>query len=105
VLLLATVQLNGNRIEIENSHLESIVQITRDYQKNMTWLIEHYDKLRSQFPDEYVGVYDQKLIEHAKKLNDLLEYIVNQCTIDIRSVAIRKLSKQTEQLFLTSLAL
>ena len=102
---LATIQLDGNEVELGNSELESIAKITRDYEKNVIWLIQHYKELQSQYQDEYVAVYDQTLIGHAKKLNDLLEYVANQHVIDFRSMAIKKLSKRTEQLFLMSIAL
>jgi hypothetical protein len=79
--------------------MANILAIRRDYQKNLTWLLDNYDDLLQQFQDEYVAVYDEHLVANANTIELLYTKMSGQ-HIDPRSVAVRKIAKKTEQLIL-----
>ena len=98
---MATVQLRGRRVPLTltSSEKEGILAIRRDHQKNLLWILSHYDELPEEFPDQYVAVYDEQLVAHANSISELVATISCQ-HIDPRAVAVRKMMKKTEQLIL-----
>jgi hypothetical protein len=98
---MATVQLRGGEVSLTltSSEKANMLAIRRDHQKNVMWMLKHYDELLQQFPDEYVAVYDEWPVAHAKTILDLSAKMSDQ-HIDPRSVAVRKITKKTEQLIL-----
>jgi len=74
--------------------------IRSDHDKNVSWLIAHYDELLKRFPDQYIAVYDEEVLATAKTLDALSKRIETEATIvpkfDIRAVVTRKISTAPE---------
>jgi len=76
----------------------------RDYETNLRWLFVHYDELLSKYPEEYVAVYDQQPVAHSNDIQNLQNQLNNlygeHKIEDLRSIAVRQVTKKTEQLIL-----
>jgi len=85
-------------LNLSREEIDCILAIRSDYAKNMDWLLAHYDELRKLHPDKYVAVLDQKPVAFANSVETLMQ-ILSRGTVDVRSVAIKKLSSKREELF------
>jgi len=103
---MALAQIKKGKTEelgLSSSQLDSITKIRRDYMENMKWLTEHFDDLQKKYGEQYVAVFDKEPVGHSDDLSELIGELSGK-HVDLRSVAIQKLSSKTEQLFLTSFA-
>ncbi len=53
----------------------SLEQKFQQADENENYAINEFNKIRSQYPDEYVGIVDRQVRYHDKKLEDLLASI------------------------------
>ena len=53
----------------ENRLLEEMVQ----YERDLAWVIDNYDELIREYADAYVAVLNGKVVEHASRVEDLVE--------------------------------
>jgi len=66
--------LREELISPEDSELEALeVQ-----EENTKWIIENYHTLKCNYPNEWVGVYQRKVIDHAKILKNLMKKLNNK---------------------------
>lgn len=43
-----------------------------EFQKDTDWLDKNYDELKKNYPEEYVAVYKEKVVDHDSDLDKLL---------------------------------
>lgn len=51
---------------------ENIHKTLQDFQRDTRWLDGNYDELKERFPEEYVAVYREKVVDHDPNLEELL---------------------------------
>lgn len=67
--------MEGNEvITIESLGLnrDHIIQTIEEKRSNGNWMREHKQQLREKYPDEYVAVYNEKVVSHSDDLAVLL---------------------------------
>ncbi|MEA2089917.1 MAG: DUF5678 domain-containing protein [Thermoproteota archaeon] len=68
--------------------------------ENKAWLNEQIDKLRGEYPDEYVAVNQGEIVGHNKDLAKLLKTLRSQFGKFIDHIAIDFVSKKKIELIL-----
>ncbi len=104
---MSTVQMRirgRNRFLTVPSDYEGIREMRRDYELNLRWLLAHYDEFLTQYPEEFIAVYDREVVAHANTIEQLRSQLNKQfgekMIEDARSIVIRKITAKTEQLIL-----
>lgn len=81
-------------VNLSSEEVANILTVKSDYEKNMTWLLAHFDELAKYHKDQYVAVCDDKAVAFADTIEALIDEMADQ-PYDIRSAAIRQLSHAT----------
>ncbi|MBS3070888.1 hypothetical protein J4407_01135 [Candidatus Pacearchaeota archaeon] len=64
-------------------------KIVQGFSDNFEYFDENYENLRIEYPDEWVAIYNRKIIGHGKNLINLLEGLSKK-EIDTRKVITRR---------------
>ena len=51
----------------------SVAEELRQFEKDMDWISAKYSELANEYPEEYVAVYDCRMVDHGSHLNRLME--------------------------------
>lgn len=51
---------------------QAMIQQMEGFERDMDWLQRHYDNLAGKYPDEYVAVLDEKVVDHDRDLRRLM---------------------------------
>lgn len=71
----------------------------RKFDKNVEWFQSHYEKLKSQYNEEYVAIGNGGLLDHDPGLERLVERL-RQKQVDMGAVVIEFLTNKKLQLLL-----
>lgn len=69
------------------------------FDKNMKWFQDNYEKLRELYAEEYVAVYNEKVVMHNKDVRTLIAQLRKRYK-DIGAVVIEFVSKEKYELIL-----
>ena len=81
------------------SNQKRILAVFAEMERNARWISRNIDELRSEFQDEYVAVFQQHVVEHAKSRAELLEKLKRRPNIN-DSVAIEFISSKNMKFLL-----
>ena len=75
---------------------QALLQQLEGFELDMKWLSQHYDRLKEQYPDQYVAVLDHKVVDHDDSLKSLVarldqKYQANSGRIAIKYVTPKKI--------------
>lgn len=85
--------VNGSESAMLNQKLNMLLQ-------NKLWLSERMDRLRKEYPDEYVAVDQGKIVGHDKNLAKLMKRLRRQFGKHIDHIAIDFVSAKKIELIL-----
>ncbi len=68
--------------------------------QDTVWLVNKYDELREQYPNEYVAAYKKRVIDHDKDMLALLERLKSKYNDNISRFAIEFVSAEDFELIL-----
>ena len=51
---------------------QALLNTLEEFQRDSRWLDGHYDKLKKRYAEEYVAVYQEKVIGHDADLDRLM---------------------------------
>ena len=55
--------------------MSEILALFDEHDRNWSWFREHYDELVEKFDEEFVAIYEQKVIDHDKDISALMERV------------------------------
>jgi len=68
--------------------------------QDTVWLVNKYDELREQYPNEYVAAYKKRVIDHDRDMLALLERLKSKYNDNISRFAIEFVSAEDFELIL-----
>lgn len=77
-----------------------IAQELRGFEENMNWLNKHYEKLKRQYPDKYVAVFDKKVVDHDSDLNTLMRRLDTNYAKESNRIAVKYVTTKKIELIL-----
>ena len=70
------------------------------YERDLHWILENYDRLIQEHGDEYVAVLEGKVIDHDREIEPLVERLRSQYKEEFRRIVIEFIYKEHPQLVL-----
>lgn len=77
-----------------------MIQEMERFEKDTDWLQKHYDKLAEKYPDEYIAVLNEKIVDHNRDLRRLMGRIEAKYPKERGRVAIKFVSPRKVELIL-----
>lgn len=77
-----------------------IAQELRGFEENMNWLNKHYEKLKKQYPDKYVAVFDKKVVDHDSDLSTLVRRLETNYAKESNKIAVKYVTTKKIELIL-----
>lgn len=54
---------------------QALASMLEDFQRDTRWLSQNYDELKETYPEEYVAVYNESVVDHDPDLDSLMARI------------------------------
>ena len=70
------------------------------FERDMKWLSQHYDKLKEQYPDQYVAVLAHRVADHDSDLKSLVARLNEKYQADSGRIAIKYVTPKKVELIL-----
>jgi len=70
------------------------------FERDMKWLSQYYDKLKEQYPDQYVAVLGHRVVDHDKDLKSLVARLNQKYQADSSRIAIKYVTPKKVELIL-----
>ena len=67
---------------------EALTTKLKRFESDTKWIIEHYDELKIEYPDEWVASFNNKVIGHDKDLANLMEKLRAKYQADAGHIAV-----------------
>ena len=77
-----------------------LAQQLERFERDMDWLQKHFDDLTEKYPNEYVAVLDEKVVDHNIDLRRLMGRIEAKYPKELDRVAIKFISPEKVELIL-----
>lgn len=77
-----------------------IAQELREFEENMDWLNKHYEKLKKEYPENYVAVFNRKVVDHDSNLNTLMKRIETNYPGQDSKIAVKYVTAKKIELIL-----
>ena len=78
----------------------SAIEELKQFEKDMDWISGKYSELAEQYPEEYVAVYDCKVVGHGNDLNRLMKQLKTKYGEVATRIAIQYVSPRKDELIL-----
>jgi hypothetical protein len=79
--------------------MDSVVAVLSRYEENAKWISKHYNELK-KFTDEWVAAFDCAVIDHDRKLNNLVKRLRKKYPKDYNEIAVEYVTaKEIEPIF------
>jgi hypothetical protein len=80
--------------------VSAIEQQLKQFEKDTDWIFAKYSELANRYPEEYVAVYECKVVDHGNDLNRLMERLRTKYDDAATSMAIQYVSPRKDELIL-----
>lgn len=74
--------------------MEILLQELKEFKRDSRWLEQHYDQLAAQYINQYVAVYQEKVIDHDRDLQALRNRLTQSYPAAADHIAIEYLTSQ-----------
>ena len=78
----------------------SITEQIKEFESNTKWIDDHYQELKAKYPDEYVAVWNEKVVGHGMELPSLMETLWKCYPEDYRHTPVEYISTEDVHLIL-----
>jgi len=79
---------------------QALAQELEGFERDMGWLHKHYDTLKGKYPNEYVAVLDETIVDHHRDLRRLMGRIEAKYPEEHDRIAIKFVSPEKIELIL-----
>ncbi len=79
---------------------QTLMQQLEGFEKDMDWLNSRYEELKSKYPDEFVAVLRENIVDHDRDLSKLMGRLETRFPEDFPRIAIKFVSTKRVELIL-----
>jgi len=79
---------------------EKLTAKLKRFESDTKWLIEHYDDLKIEYPEEWVASFNNKVVGHDKDLSNLMEKLRAKYREDAGHIAVEFVTPRKVELIL-----
>lgn len=79
---------------------QALLEQLEGFELDMKWLSQHYDRLKEQYPDQYVAVRAYKVVDHDNDLKTLVARLSEKYQTNSGRIAIKYVTPKEVELIL-----
>jgi len=79
---------------------QTLLEQLEGFELDVKWLSQHYDKLKEQYPDQYVAVLAHRVVDHDNDLKSLVARLDEKYQEDSGRIAIKYVTPKKVELIL-----
>jgi len=79
---------------------QAFLEQLEGFERDMKWLSQHYDRLKEQYPDQYVAVLAYSVVDHDSDLKSLVARLNEKYHADSGRIAIKYVTPKKVELIL-----
>jgi hypothetical protein len=79
---------------------QAFLEQLEGFERDMKWLSQHYDRLKEQYPDQYVAVLAYSVVDHDSDLKSLVARLDEKYQADSGRIAIKYVTTKRVELIL-----
>ena len=80
----------------------TLVEQLKEYESNTKWIGSHYEGLKKKYPDEWVAVWKEKVVEYSSDLPSLMETLKEKYPDDCKRFSVKYIGIEDVHLILES---
>ena len=84
----------------DRKKIKGVEEEIKKFEENSRWFSRHYDELSRKYPDEYVAVYNCRIVDHDRDLDRLISRINRKYKDSSRVIAVEFVSSRKVELIL-----
>lgn len=77
--------------------MQDLVEDLTKFEEDFRWLHQHYDRLKSQYPEEYVAVFQKQVVDHDSSLEQLMRRLRAQYPQEVGRIVLEFVSTKIRQ--------
>ena len=82
---------------------QDLVKELETFEGNLKWIDEHYDALKNKYPDQWVAVFNRKVVGNNKKLKKVIRKLKESFPQHYNHIAVEYVSTKKIELILGGL--
>jgi hypothetical protein len=79
---------------------KELLEQLEGFEEDMKWLNKNYDRLKKEYPEEYVAVLNQKVVDHGDDLKILVARLEEKYPKESDRIAIKYITTKKVELIL-----
>lgn len=80
----------------------TVVESIKEFEANSKWIGFHYSELKEKYPEEWVAVWKEEVLEHGKDLPSIIETLRKRYPEDHSHIPVEYISTEDIHLILGS---
>ena len=77
------------------------IEEMKAFEANSIWIGSHYRELREKYPDEYVAVWEERVVEHGPEIPAIMESLRGKYPDDYRHIPVEFVNSEDIELILS----
>lgn len=78
----------------------SAIEDLKQFEKDMDWIFSHYEKLKLRYPEQYIAVFKNNLIDHDSEMKGLMARLRRKYGEQAASIAVEFITAKKDELIL-----
>lgn len=74
--------------------MQPLVEGLKQFEEDTSWLYEHYDRLKLEYPDQFIAVFQQQVVDHDPDLSRLMERLRERYQEEAGRIAVEYISRK-----------
>jgi hypothetical protein len=79
----------------------TVIEEMKAFEANTIWIDSHYKELREKYPDEYVAVWKERVVEHGPEIPAIMESLKEKYPSDYSHIPIEFINSEDIELILS----
>ena len=78
----------------------TVLEKLKNFERDTKWIIKNYDELKMEYPDEWIASFGQRILDHSKGLDELMDRLREKYPENWKDIAIKFVSPQEVEMIL-----
>lgn len=79
---------------------QEVLRGLRSFERDSRWIDKHHEELKRLYPDEWVACYEERIIEHDKKLEALVKRLKTKYPEEKKHIAVEFIETEEIEMIL-----
>ena len=79
---------------------QEVLRGLRSFERDSRWIDKHHEELKCLYPDEWVACYEERIVEHDKKLEALVDRLWTKYPEERKHIAVEFIETEEIEMIL-----